>query len=151
MLTVTEAEVVHWLDAYYAAWRAADPVAASTLFTEDAAYVETPFEVPWPEGKRMKGRLQIAEYWRWVTVELSRFLDGDYELWAVKDDRAFARWWADAELREAGYWVQAEGALRLSFVDRVDGQLLCGELLEWNAAIPESEFHYESYVPRPTR
>ena len=148
MLTVTEAEVARWLDAYYAAWRAADSTAASMLFTEDAAYVETPFEAPWPEGKRMRGRQQIADYWHWVTVELSRFLDGSYDLWAVKGHRGFARWWADAELREEGYWVQAEGVLKLSFMDRVDGQLRCGELLEWNAAITESEHHYENYVPR---
>ena len=151
MMTVTEAEVTRWLDDYYGAWRAADSEAASQLFTDDAAYVETPFEKPWPEGKRMRGRRQIADYWHWVTVELSRFLDGDYDLWAVKGDQAFARWWADAELREAGYWVEAEGVLKLTFVDRVDGRLLCRELLEWNAAITETEHHYEPYVLRRAR
>lgn len=145
MLTVTTAEVTHWLESYYDAWRRADSEAASMLFTADAVYAETPYEESWPEGKRMSGRNQIADYWHWVTVELSQFLNGGYDLWAVNRNEAYARWWVDAKLRDDGYWIKAEGVLRLSFSDRLDDHLLCGQLLEWNPVIPETAHHYEPY------
>lgn len=145
MFTVTPSEVNSWLESYYDAWRRADPEAASGLFTADAIYSESPYEPAWPGGKRMKGRGQIAEYWHHVTIELSRFIDGGFDLWAVEGDKAFARWWADADIREEGYWVDAEGILRLTYADRLDGQLLCSELLEWNPPIPESHHHRETH------
>lgn len=145
MFTVTPSEVTQWLEDYYDAWRRADPEAASSLFTADATYSESPYELAWPTGKRMTGKKQIAEYWHWVTVELSRFIDGGFDLWVVEDDKAFARWWAEAEIRDEGYWVEAEGVLRLIYVDRLDGRLVCSELLEWNPAIPESRHHRETH------
>ena len=138
MIEVSRLEVIGWLDSYYNAWRRGDAEAAAQLFTIDAIYSESPYELPWPQGKRMIGRQQIAEYWHYVTVELSRSIDGGYDLWTVEGNNAFARWWADAEILGEGYWVDAEGILRLTYVDRQDGQLLCSELLEWNPAIPES-------------
>jgi len=143
MFTVTASEVTHWLESYYDAWCQADAEAASRLFEVDATYSESPYEPGWPTGKRMTGRGQIAEYWHRVTVELSRFIDGGFDLWAVRGDKAFARWWADAELRGEGYWVEAEGILRLTFVDRLGEQLVCQELLEWNPVIPASHHHNE--------
>lgn len=141
MITVSRSEVTEWLESYYDAWRRSDPEAASSLFTADAVYSESPYEPPWPQGKRMNGRHQIAEYWHFVTVELSRFIDGGFDLWGVEGERAFARWWADAEILREGYWVDAEGILRLTFADRRGGRLVCSELLEWNPAIPESHHH----------
>jgi hypothetical protein len=145
MIGVTRSEVTEWLESYYDAWRRSDPEAASSLFTADAIYSESPYEQSWPEGKRMTGRQQIAEYWRYVTIDLSRFIDGGFDLWAVEGEKAFARWWADAEILGEGYWVDAEGILRLTFVDRLDGQLVCSELLEWNPAIPEPHHHRETH------
>lgn len=145
VIGVSSSEVTDWLESYYDAWRGSDPEAAARLFTSDAVYSESPYERPWPVGKRMTGRQQIAEYWEHVTVDLSRFIDGGFDLWAVDGDRAFARWWADAEILGEGYWVDAEGILRLTFVDRVDERLLCGELLEWNPAIPEAHHHRETH------
>jgi hypothetical protein len=145
MIGVTRSEVTEWLERYYDAWRRSDPEAASSLFTADAIYSESPYEQSWPKGKRMTGRQQIAEYWRYVTTDLSRFIDGGFDLWAVEGGNAFARWWADAEILGEGYWVDAEGILRLTFVDRHDGQLVCSELLEWNPAIPESHHHRETH------
>lgn len=141
MIEVSRAGVTEWLESYYDAWRRSDPKAAASLFTVDAVYSEAPYERPWPEGKRMKGREQIEEYWQYVTVDLSRFIVGGFDLWAVFGPRAFARWWADAEILGEGYWVDAEGILRLTFADRTDSQLQCSELLEWNPAIPDSHHH----------
>ena len=145
MLTVTTTEVTDWLESYYDAWRTADSEAASMLFTSDAIYAESPHEEPWPEGGRMSSRDQIAEYWHWITSEVIRILDGGYDLWAVNGNEGYARWWADLELRDLGYWVKAEGVFRLIFSDRLNGQLLCSQLLEWNPARPESAHHYEPY------
>ena len=106
-MIVTEAEVTDWLDRYFEAWYAADEARASELFAMDALYVATPYEKPWPEGERMSGRDQIAEFWQWVTNEQIRILDGGYDLWAVNGNEAYARYWADIELRKEGYWVEA--------------------------------------------
>lgn len=145
MASLTREEVEAWLDAYYVAWREADPEAASALFASDALYVVTPYEEPWPDGERMTGRDQIAEFWRWVTTKRIRFLDGGYDLWAVSGDQAFARWWSDFEIRGEGYWVKAEGVFKLKF-SRINGQILCTELREWNPIEPESARQHE---PRP--
>lgn len=145
MLTVTSQETQDWLDRYYAAWRTTDAEAVSLLFTPDAIYVVTPYEEPWPAGQRMRGREQIAEFWHWVTTEQIRLLNGGYDLWGVNGDEGYARWWADLELTGLGYWVNAEGVFKLTFSDRVNGQLLCSHLHEWNPIEPESARHYEPY------
>lgn len=145
MLTVTRKEVRDWLDRYYAAWRSEDGEAASLLFTSDALYVVTPYEEPWPSGQRMSGRDQIREFWVLVTTEHIRFLDGGYDLWAVEEDEAYARWWTDFEVRGEGFWVEAEGVFKLTFSDRHNHRLLCSELLEWNPIEPESARHYEPH------
>jgi len=146
MLTVTRAEAQDWLDRYYSAWRSGDADAAALLFSSDAVYVVTPYEEPWPVGQRMSGRDQIAEFWVLVNTEHIRFLDGGYDLWAVNGNEAYARWWADIELREEGCWVKAEGVFKLTFSDRVDRHLLCSQLYEWNPIEPESARHYEAYL-----
>ena len=145
MVTVTREETEDWLDRYYSAWRTADGDAVSLLFSPDALYVVTPYEEPWPDGQRMTGRDQIAAFWVLVTTEHIRFLNGGYDLWAVNGDEAYARWWADFELRGEGCWVEAEGVFKLTFSDRVDGHLLCNQLEEWNPIEPESARHYEPY------
>ncbi|MDJ0923526.1 MAG: nuclear transport factor 2 family protein [Acidimicrobiia bacterium] len=142
-MTIDEAK--DWLDRYYAAWRTADAQAASLLFAPDALYVVTPYEEPWPAGERMKGRAQIAEFWHWVLTERIRFLDGGHDLWAVNRNEAYARWWADIELRGEGCWVPAEGVFKLSFSNRIDGHLVCDQLQEWNPIEPESARHYEPH------
>jgi ketosteroid isomerase-like protein len=148
MEAVTEKEARDWLDRFFAAWRASDGDAASKLFSVDALYVVTPYEEPWPDGQRMTGRDQIAAFWQLVTTEHIRLLDGGYDLWAVNGDEAYARWWADLELRGEGCWVEAEGVFKLTFPDRVN-HLLCSHLYEWNPIEPESARHYEPY-PKDT-
>jgi hypothetical protein len=144
MASLTRGQVETWLDAYYEAWREADPQSASGLFASDALYVVTPYEEPWPDGERMTGRDQIAEFWGWVTKERIRFFDGGYDLWAVNGDEAYARWWADLEIREEGYWAKAEGVLKLKF-SQSNGQVLCSELREWNPIEPDSARQYEPH------
>ncbi len=39
--------VNHWMEAYAKAWRAKDPHAVLTLFTDDAIYTSHPFRVPY--------------------------------------------------------------------------------------------------------
>ncbi len=144
MEPLMSAEVEAWLDRYYAAWQDADSAAASSLFTPDALYIVTPYEQPWPDGEWMTGRDQIAEFWGWVTAERIRFLDGGYDLWGVNGAEAFARWWADLEIRGEGYWVRAEGVFKLRF-SSVNGELLCTELREWNPIEPDSARQYEPH------
>ena len=150
MPSVTQAEVTDWLDRYFRAWHAADAGEASALFAVDAVYVVTPYEEPWPEGDRMSGRDEIAAFWHWVTHERLRLYDGGYDLWAVRGSEAYARWWADIEVRSDGYWVEAEGVFKLSFSDRTGDHLLCGGLHEWNPIEPESARHYEPYPGDPS-
>lgn len=145
MLEVTRYEVGDWLDRYYESWRTGDAAKCASLYTPDASYVVTPYEEPWPDGERMKGRMQIAEYVDWVTNDHLRFLDGGYDLWAVDGNEAYARWWADLEFRGQGYWVEGEGVFKMTYAARGDRHLLCSEFLEWNPIGPDEANHYEPH------
>lgn len=144
-MMVANSDVTDWLERYFLAWQTADGPACARLFTPDGLYVVSPYEQPWPDGERMRGRTQIAEFAHWLTVEHLRFLNGGYELWAIDGSKAYVRWWADLEFRGQGYWTNGEGVLKLTFADRDNGHLLCSELLEWNPAEPEAARHYERY------
>jgi hypothetical protein len=91
----------------------------------------------------------IAEYWHFITVEHLRFLDGGHDLWAVSGDEAYARWWADLEFREEGFWVSGEGVFKLKFGERVGDRVLCSELREWVPYEPEHARHFEPYPNGP--
>lgn len=147
MHSVTFDEVCNWLNRYFRCWQTADAAACARLFTPNADYVTSPYAEPWPDGERMRGRDQIAEFVDWITKDHLRFLDGGYDLWAITQREAYARWWADLEFRGLGYWVNAEGVFKLTYTDRSDDHLLCSELLEWNPIEPENARHYEPHVP----
>ena len=80
-----------------------------------------------------------------MTNEQVRIFDGGYDLWAVNGNEAYARYWADIELRKEGYWVEAEGVFKLTFSGRSDAHLLCDKLHEWNPIEPESARHHEPH------
>jgi len=84
---MTRDEFKTWLDAYDRAWESRDAKAAADVFTEDAAYQETPFVEP------MRGRAEILAYWSHVanSQEQIRF---EYKILAVTEEIGIAHWWA---------------------------------------------------------
>jgi ketosteroid isomerase-like protein len=107
-----------WLTAYGRAWETGDAQAAGDLFTEDAAYLETPFDEP------MRGRAAVMAYWSDVPLTQSdiRF---DYEILAVAGDRGIAHW--RASFLRAGARMELDGMLTAA----LDGQDRCCEFREW--------------------
>ncbi len=109
-----------WLDAYGRAWETGDPVAAAELFTEDAAYHETPFDEP------MRGRADIVEYWSDVprSQDDIRF---SYEILAVSERGGVAHWNADFLKLPARTSVRLDGTL----LGKLDADSRCTEFREW--------------------
>jgi hypothetical protein len=109
-----------WLDAYGRAWEAGDPEAAAKLFTEDAAYHETPFDEP------MRGREEILEYWSGVPRSQGdvRF---SYEILAASEEEGIAHWNADFVRLPARTPVQLDGIL----LAKLDAGGRCTEFREW--------------------
>ena len=107
-----------WLDAYGRAWETGDPEAAAELFTEDAAYHETPFDEP------MEGRAEISEYWSGVPrfQEDIRF---SYEVLAASE--GIAHWSADFLRLPARTPVRLDGIL----LAKLDAGGRCTEFREW--------------------
>lgn len=109
-----------WLDAYRDAWERRDPQAARELFSEQAVYVERPYQEP------MRGRETIVEYWSHiprtqddVRVRLEPF--------AVAGDLGIAHWWASFVRLPSGARVHLDGILAATFDD--DGR--CRLFREW--------------------
>ena len=118
---ITSEAFGNWLRRYGEAWMAGDPEAAAELFTDDAAYHETPFDPP------MVGREAIRRYW----IEGAR--DGQRDVMfaaqpvAIDDDTATARWQASFVRVRNGAAVELDGVLAARFAP--DGR--CREFREW--------------------
>ena len=107
-----------WLDAYGRAWETGDPEAAAELFTDDAAYHETPFDEP------MRGRAEISEYWS----DVPRFQEDirfSYEVLAASE--GIAHWSADFLRLPARTPVRLDGIL----LAKLDAGGRCTEFREW--------------------
>ena len=107
-----------WLDAYGRAWETGDPEAAAELFTDDAAYHETPFDEP------MRGRAEISEYWS----DVPRFQEDirfSYEVLAASE--GVAHWSADFLRLPARTPVRLDGIL----LAKLDAGGRCTEFREW--------------------
>lgn len=113
-----------FLTAYADAWRAADPAAAAALFAEDARYTSDPF------GPGLRGRDEIAAYWRAATGVQSQ-LQLTVEAPLVDGDRAAAEWRASF-VRDG-----AQVALAACLLLRFDADGRCADLREyWRQADP---------------
>ena len=107
-----------WLEAYGRAWETGDPEAAAELFTDDAAYHETPFDEP------MRGRAEISVYWSGVP----RFQDDvrfSYEVLAASE--GVAHWSADFLRLPERTPVRLDGIL----LAKLDADGRCAEFREW--------------------
>jgi uncharacterized protein (TIGR02246 family) len=110
-----------WLARYEEAWEQRDPARAATLFTENAAYHELPFDAP------KAGRSGIRDYWASVTAD-QRNVDFQWQVVAVNGQTGVARWSAKLTSASSGTRVELDGIFVLTFED---GGLLCSELREW--------------------
>jgi uncharacterized protein (TIGR02246 family) len=109
-----------WLEAYGRAWMGRDPQAAADLFTEDGAYLVTPFVEP------MRGRSAIFDYWVHVT-ETELNIQFGHEIIAVTEEAGIARWWATFLIVPQGLQTKLDGI----FVIALDGDGRCKALREW--------------------
>jgi len=110
-----------WLRRYGEAWIAGDPQAALLLFTDDAAYYETPFEPP------IVGRDEIRRYWTEGAQDSQRNVTFAAQPIVQDGDTAYARWQATFVRLPAGSFVELDGILAASFAP--DGR--CCEFREW--------------------
>jgi hypothetical protein len=109
-----------WLDVYGRAWETRDQAAAAELFTQDAAYHETPFDKP------MRGREEISNYWS----DVPRFQDEirfSYEILAASEKEGVAHWNADFLRLPARTPVRLDGIL----LAKLDADGRCTEFREW--------------------
>jgi len=117
---ITTLRFEEWLARYGAAWRAGDPAAAVRLFTEDAAYHETPYEPP------MVGHAAIARYWTEGAQQTQADVTFDATVIALVNDTGYARWQATFRRLPSNHRVELDGVLMARFVDDC-----CGEFREW--------------------
>ena len=117
---MTSHEFQSWLDAYGRAWETRDANAAAGLFTDNAAYYETPFVEP------LRGRAEIHAYWSHVaqTQEHIRFKS---EILACTTQQGIAHWWASFARVPEGTHVKLDGIFLVSL--NADGR--CETLREW--------------------
>ncbi len=119
-----KAEVETWLNEYGQAWVKGDPAAVAMLFSDDATYQETPFDVP------MRGKDSIKAYWKNGAADAQEDVSFQYQLWAVAGNEAFAQWTADFLRIASGERVDLSGTFRLVF-EKDSGRLQCVALQEW--------------------
>lgn len=109
-----------WLERYGSAWQNRDPEAAVSLFSADASYQETPYDIP------MQGSKEIREYWE----DVPRFQENitfQWEVYCVSGERGIAHWQAEFTRRSTGVRVRLDGLLVADF----DANGLCRTFREW--------------------
>lgn len=117
-----------WLEAYGRAWENRNPLAAATLFTDDAVYYWGPFDEP------LRGRSGISRRWSEATSRQER-ISFTYEILTVTEKMGINRWWASF-LRIPSKKVELDGIFLVS----LDEKNLCTEFREWwNAREFETE------------
>lgn len=121
---MTEQDVQDWLDEYGRAWINGDPDHVVTLFSDSATYREMPFDDP------MRGQDEIREYWQNGAADAQEDVEFASQVWAVKNDTAFAGWQARFTRKASRARVEFDGVFRLVF-SREQGTLWCTVLEEW--------------------
>ncbi|MEX0627482.1 MAG: nuclear transport factor 2 family protein, partial [Cucumibacter sp.] len=107
--TISEAEIVAWLERYKRAWEQRDADLAAAIFTPGATYREQPFETP------VRGREGVRQYWLENVVENQRDIHFEHELWAVRDKLAFIHWRAHFTWLPINGVMELDGTWRLAF------------------------------------
>ncbi len=110
-----------WLEAYGNAWRTGDPAAAVKLFSQDARYEETPFDVP------IVGRDAIHRYWLEGANRSQRDVAFSFQIITVQGSTGTARWQAKFIRVPSGTLVELDGVLIAGF----SGKGTCIRFQEW--------------------
>jgi len=110
--------VEDWLDGYRTAWEGRDPDAAAALFTEDATYLEQPYQAAF------QGRDGVRDYWAGVTAT-QEDVQFRYGTPIVDGRRAAVEWWVT--MRNGGVDITLAGEFFLQF----DEAGLCRDLREY--------------------
>lgn len=115
-----ESTFAQWLENYRLAWEHRDPLAAVKLFSQQATYQETPYDIP------MQGEAEIHEYWSEVprSQEDIRF---HWQILAVTGLTGIAQWQASFHRLPDGPVINLDGVLVAEF----DDQGLCSSFREW--------------------
>ena len=116
-----------WVRGYELAWRAGDPSAVESLFTEDARYLRSPYEEP------LQGHQAIKDFW---LADEGETFTMTAEPVAVEGDAAVVRvevrygepvrqeyrdlWLLQVRRRQPGAGVRGVGVLARQAVHRVD-------------------------------
>ena len=107
-----------WLEAYRKAWIDRDADAAAALFTEDATYIEQPYQDPFV------GRAGVRDYWARVTAGQAN-VEMRYGTPLTVGNRTAVEWWTT--LTNQGSAITLAGAFILTF----DSSGLCQSLREY--------------------
>lgn len=109
-----------WLENYRLAWEKRDPQAAVELFSQQATYQETPYDIP------MEGEAEIYEYW----AEVPRSQEDIHFSWqilAIAGSTGIAHWQAEFRRLPDGPRISLDGVLLAIF----DEHGLCTTFREW--------------------
>lgn len=118
---MTPQTFTRWLDDYGKAWINGDTDAVQALFTDDAAYHETPFDPP------MIGREAIRTYWHEGAELGQRDVHFSYDVLFVGDEAGIAHWHASFVRTADNTPVELDGVLRAEF----DEAGRCRRFREW--------------------
>lgn len=119
-MTIARIDADAWLTRCGEAWMRGDPELASSLFTPDCRYFETPYSEP------AVGREGVRRYWQAVP-EGQRDVRFDFSVLAVDGDRVIAHWTASFLRTASGVSVALDGMFLLEFGDARH----CRTLREW--------------------
>ncbi len=122
---VTWADAESWLARYGIAWEGGDVDLLVSLFTQDARYIEKPFDPP------LDGRDAIATYWGEGARDTQRDVSFTADVWSVVDGVVLAGWAAQFVRLPSGVQVSLDGVFRLRLQRDPGGAVLCSELREW--------------------
>ena len=116
-----KAEFQQWLTRYGEAWIQGDPLAAISLFSENAAYYEEPFQSP------MVGREAIKKYWTEGAQEGQQEITFDFQMITLKNNSGYAHWQATFRRVPIQTSVALDGILLAKFNRAGE----CTEFREW--------------------
>ena len=118
---MTRTDFERWLRAYGHAWKKGDPDAACQLFSRDAAYFETPFDIP------MVGTAAIHRYWTEGAKNAQTDVIFTATVIKVMGASGFAQWHASFRRVPSNAFVELDGVL----LARFEGDMRCTEFREW--------------------
>ena len=110
-MSMSSRQFAHWLYRYRVAWEQGDPDAVVALFSEDAAYHETPFDPP------MVGAAAIRRYWEDGARDGQADVRFEAEITGIDGSIGYAWWRARFTRTPGSSMVQLDGILRATFDD----------------------------------